>query len=474
MYDVIVIGAGVVGSLIARELSKYELKILVLEKDNDVGNQTSSSNSAIIHSGYDPKPNTLKARLNVLGNSMYDKLASELDVAFKRIGSITIAFDENEKNTLKDLAERAKENGVTVQLLNKEEVLKLEPFISDKIVAGLYAPTAGIIDPFNLVVNAMENAIDNGVELVLNENVNKIIKEKDIFTINDKYQAKIVINASGVYSDYINDLVNKDNQFKILPRKGEYIVLNHFQQPFITHTIFKVPSKNGKGVLITPTTSNNYLIGPSAELVEKDDFSTDLKTIINIKNTANMMVKNIPYAETIRTFAGVRSTPSTHDFIIEESSTKAFINVAGIESPGLASAPAIAKMVIEDILAKIIHLKEKKSFNPYVRKHIIINKLSFNEKMDMFKKNNAYGRIVCKCEKVTEGEILDALQRSCPPKSIKGLKRRLRVGFGKCQGGMCQAEALEIMANFYNVDKMKIPYDNEKSNILLNKTKEDE
>ncbi len=473
MYDVLIIGAGVTGCFIARELSKYNLNVLVVEKNNDVGNETTSANSAIVHSGYDPLPGSLKAKLNVEGNAMFDKVCEELDVSFKRIGSITVALDEKEVEILKSLQERAKQNGVETILLSKEELLEKEPMLSSGVVAGLLAPTAGIIDPFNLSVHLMENAIDNGVKLILEEEVTKITKENDIFIVNDKYQAKIVINATGVMGDLVNELVN-DKTFDIMPRKGQYYVFDHFKRPFVNHTLFMVPSEKGKGVLISPTTSGNYLVGPSANLVARDEKSTDKVTLNKVKQQANYMIENIPYYETIRTFAGLRATPSTHDFIIEESNTENFINVVGIESPGLASSPAIAKMVVEDILAKKLELVKKDSFNPYVKKYVKLKNMSIEERQNYFKLNKDYGTIVCKCEQVSKGEIIDCLNRSCPPRSIKGLKRRLRVGFGKCQGGMCQSVALEILADFYKVDKKDIPYDNKNAFILLKKTKGEE
>lgn len=472
MYDIIILGAGVTGCFIARELSRYKLNVLVIEKNNDVGNETTSANSAIVHSGYDPVPGTLKAKLNVEGNAMYDQVCEELDVAFKRIGSITVALDEGQVETLKQLQERATQNGVKTVLLSREELLKEEPQISDQVVAGLLAPSAGIIDPFNLCVHLMENAIDNGVKLQLNEEVTKIVKKDNYFVINDKYEAKVVINATGVMGDIVNEMLNPKT-FDIMPRKGQYYVLDHFKYPFVKHTLFMVPSDKGKGVLVSPTTSGNYLIGPSANLVARDEKSTDKQTLNGVKQQANLMLKNVPYYETIRTFAGLRATPSTHDFIVEESETENFINVVGIESPGLASSPAIAKMVINQIIAKKFDLVKNEKFNPYVKKYLHLKYMDNEQRQEYFKQNKDYGTIICKCEQVSKGEILDCLNRSCPPHSIKGLKRRLRVGFGKCQGGMCQSYALDILANFYKVDKKDIPYDNPKAFILLKKTKEE-
>lgn len=470
IYDIAIIGAGVIGCFLARELAKYDLNILVIEKDNDVGNETSSANSAIIHSGYDPLPYTLKAKLNVEGNAMFDKICEDLDVSFQRIGSITVALSQEEMETLKMLQSRAKQNGVETCLLDKEILKKKEPLLSDKVVGGLYAPTAGIIDPFNLCVHLMENAVDNGVILKLNEEITSISKNKDIFTLNHHYQSKMVINCSGVNGDIVNELINPKT-FDIMPRKGQYFVFNHFSYPFVKHTLFMVPSERGKGVLISPTTSGNYLVGPSAILVCREDTATDKKTLNSVKEQANYLMDNIPYHETIRTFAGLRATPSTHDFIIEESKTENFINVVGIESPGLASSPAIAKMVIEEMIQPKLELTLKPNYQPKIKKYVKMKTLSLEEKQKYFKENYDYGTIICKCEEISKGEIIDCLKRSCPPHSIKGLKRRLRVGFGKCQGGMCQSEALNILADFYHVDKKDIPYDGKKSYILFKEIK---
>ena len=469
-YDVIIIGAGVVGASIARELAKYKIKVAVLEKDNDVGNETSNANSAIIHSGYDPECGSLKAKLNVLGNAMFDTLCKELDVKFKRIGSITLALDDNDVKTLKELQIRATKNGVETSILSREELLKIELHISNNVKAGLLANTAGIIDPFNFCVHLMENAVDNGVELYLNTKVVKIVKENDIFIINDKFKAKMVINCAGLFSDEINEMINPKS-FEIIPRKGEYLVLDHFDDDFVKHTLFLVPSIKGKGVLISPTSSNNYLIGPSAEVCLKDDKDTDKMTIEQIKKTAMLMVDNIPFNQVIHTFAGIRPTPANHDFIIEESKTKNFINVAGIESPGFVSSPAIAKMVVEDFIINRYHYELKKDFNPYVRPYLHINELPFEKRKEIVDRNKDYGEIICKCEKVSKGEIIDCLNRSVPPHSIKALKKRLRVGFGKCQGGMCQSYALHILANYYHKDINEIPYDSLDSYILLDELK---
>ncbi len=471
MLDVIIIGAGVVGAQIARRLSQYELDVLVIEKENDVGDGASSANSAIIHSGYDPKPGSLKAKLNVLGNQMYDEIVNDLDVEFRRIGSITLANDEDEVKTLYELAERAKLNNVPVQILDHDELKAIEPSITDKVIKGLLAPTAGIINPFELVVALMENAIDNGVKLNLSEEVIDIKRVDDYFEVKtnkNSYKAKYVINCAGVYSDKINEMVNP-KFFTIMPRRGEYYVLDHFDNDYVKHTLFNVPSDKGKGVLVSPTTHYNYLVGPSAEFVEeKDDVSTDAITLNEVKANAYRLVDNLRMDQKIREFSGMRAVASTGDFIIEETS-KHFINCAGIQSPGLASSPAIALMVADMIEDK----KLKASYNPKRRPLIRLNNKSFEERSKLVKENPKLGRIVCRCEKVSEGEVLDVIHRSCGATTIKGVKKRTRPGFGKCQGGFCEPIIVDILAKELNVSKEKITYGKDGSYILQGRTKND-
>lgn len=476
MYDVLIVGAGITGTLIARELSRYQIKVCVLDKENDVGNKTTNANSAIIHSGYDPVPGTLKAKFNALANPMYDQLCKELDVPFERIGSLTVAIYDEQLPILKQLADRSKENGVEVKLLSAEEVKAMEPNISPNVKGALLAPTAGIIDPFNFCVHAMENAVDNGVTCLLNQEVISIVKKEDKYivkTTKDEFEAKIVINAAGNFADKIASMVEPID-WKITPRKGEYFVLDHFAYGFVNHVIFPLPSEKGKGILVTPTTSGNYLVGPSSEEVpDKEDWATDGLTLANVRKQATDMVPGIPFNQVIRVFSGLRPTCTRHDFIIEFSKNdKNFINVAGIESPGLVSSPAIAKYVVEELVKPIIDLKENTKFNPCVKKYRRMFYLSDEEKDLAIKDNPEYGQMVCNCEHISLGEINDVLSRSVPPHSVKGLKRRTRAGYGKCQGGFCQPKVVLLLAKHYGVSPLDIPLDNEGSNILLTEVKE--
>ena len=475
IHDVLIIGAGVTGTMIARELSKYLLDVVILDKNNDAGDATSSANSAIIHSGYDPEPGSLKAKFNVLGNKKYPELVKELDVPFIQCGSLTIATEDEQLPVLKELAERSRINGVEVQLLDKEEVLKMEPNINPEVKGALFAPTAGIIDPFNLVVHAMENAIDNGVKFLRNQEVLDIKKENDIYIVKtnkEELGAKIVINAAGLKSDKIASMI-EDIDWAITPRKGEYFLLDHYADGLVNHTIFPLPSKKGKGVLVSQTSSGNYIVGPSSEPADADDVSTDGATLANIRKAATLMVPSIPFNQTIRVFAGERATCTRHDFIIEYAkSDKHFINVAGIESPGLASSPAIAEYVVEELVRPIIELKNNPSFNPCIKPYHRMHYLSEEEQLEVIKNDPDYGKIICNCEHISLGEIKDALSRSCPPVSIKGVKRRTRAGYGKCQGGFCQPKVLMILAEHYGVSPTKIPLAEEGSYIIDHEIKE--
>lgn len=474
-YDVVIIGAGVIGCAIARELTQYDLSLAVLEKENDVCNVTSMANSAIVHSGYDPKPGTLKAKFNVLGNPMFDQICQDLDVEFSRPGSLTVATTMEEIEVLKTLEENAKQNDVVVQLLNAEEVRAKEPFLSDQVIGALFAPTCGIVNPFELTIGYMENAIENGAELFLNEPVVKIEKHNQGFEITTSngtiFHANIVVNAAGLQSDTISKLAGGIS-FDIFPRKGMYYVLDHFKMPFVKHTIFPVPSSSGKGVLVTPTTHGNYLVGPTSDYVqETDDFATDRLSLDYIKMMALKMVPNIPFQHTIRSFAGLRAIASGNDFILgEDACQPGLFQVAGIQSPGLAASPAIARY-IQSLICDKIKPSINKKFQPKRRPLYRLKSKTIEEKSALIATNPSFGRIICRCEHISEGEIVDAIHRSCGARSVKGVKKRVRPGFGKCQGGFCEPLVVKLLARELGISPIEVPYDRNQATILQKETK---
>ena len=470
MEDIIIIGGGAIGAFIARNLSQYECNVLVLEKENDVGDATSMANSAIVHSGYDPVPGTKKAKFNVLGNAMFPRICKELDVEFEQNGSLTLAFEPKQLEMLEELKARGEANGVPVEILGKEQVLAYEPNVNPEVLAALRCPSAGIVNPFTLVAHAFENAIDNGVKLHLGEEVVAICRKEDHFEVQTNkgtYQSKLVINAAGVASAHIASMI-EEIPWSVHPRKGEYYVLDHFAYGFVNHVLFPLPSEKGKGVLVTHTTSGNFLVGPSSEWVDdEDDTSTDSATLSNVKAAASQMVKNIPFREQIRVFAGLRATPSTHDFIIEPSKTyDTFINVAGIESPGLVSSPAIGEYVVESLVKAVLPLKKKDGYDPCVKPYVDISMLPEEEKEKFVALNPHYGEMICNCEKVSLGEIEDIFSRSLPTLTIKAIKKRTRAGFGRCQGGFCQPKVLFLLAKHLGISPLEVLYDREGSNIL--------
>ena len=475
MQDIVIIGGGVIGAFVARNLSRYKVNVLVLEKENDVGDATSMANSAIVHSGYDPVPGTKKAYFNVKGNAMFDAIADELDVTVNRVGSLTVALEDKQMQMLQDLQKRGELNGVPTKLLNAEEVKAIEPNISKDVKGALLCPTAGIVNPFTLTAHAFENATDNGVKVALGEEAIDIKKKDGIYHIKTKkneYTAKMVINCAGVYSEEIAKMI-EPIEWTIHPRKGQYYVLDHYAPGLVNHVLFPLPSEKGKGILVTMTTSGNYLVGPSSEFTdEKDDVATDALTLAEVKRQASMMVPNIPFYEQIRVFAGLRATPSTHDFIIEPSkSDPYFINCAGIESPGLVSSPAIGEYVVEELVKPLMKLEPNPNYNPRIKPYLKMSKLSDEEKDAFIKAHPEYGEMICNCEKISRGEIIDACSRSLPCLTIKAVKKRTRAGFGKCQGGFCQPKVLLQLASIQHISPLEVKYDKDGSEILLKESK---
>jgi len=478
MYDIAIIGGGVTGCSIARELSKYKFNTVILEKGTEVCQGATKANSAIVHGGYDAKEGTLKAKLNVKGNKMHTNLCYELNVEFKRIGSLVIAFDEEDMKTINTLYNRGIANGVEgLRIIkDKNEIKVLEPNINDKVIGVLFCESSGIVCPFDLNYALVENAIKNGVELKTEHHVINIEKKEDyfhIYTTKETIKSKYIINAAGVYADEINKMIG-GNEYYIIPRKGEYRVLDKSESKNINHVLFQCPSSKGKGVLITPTVHNNVLLGPTAvEVDDKEDISVSDYSLEFISNSAKKVIPKIDVYKTITSFAGLRATPNTRDFMIFASNKcRGFINVGGIESPGLTAAPAIAEYVIEILKKEGLEFIKKEKFNPFREKAKQFRNMTKEEREEAIKINKKYNKIICKCEQVTEAEIIDAIHRPAGAKTIDGIKRRVRPGMGRCQGGFCGPRVVEILAKELNIPVEDVIKDKKNSKMILGKMKE--
>lgn len=459
-YDVMIIGGGVAGAASARELSRYKVKACVIEKEEDVCCGTSKANSAIIHAGYDAATGSLMAKLNVRGNQMMEELSRELDFPFKKNGSLVICLHEEDMPNLQALYDRGVANGVKeLRILNREEVLEMEPNISENVYAALYAPTAGIVCPFNLNIALAENANMNGVDFKFNTEVidiKKMDEGYELLTNKGTFRTKYVVNAAGVYADKIHNMVSA-KKIHITARRGDYCLLDKSAGNHVSKTIFALPGKYGKGVLVAPTVHGNLIVGPTAiDVEDKEGTNTTREGMDELIAKAGMNVKNLPMRQVITSFAGLRAHEDHHEFIIEEvEDAKGFIDCAGIESPGLTSCPAIGEMVA-DILRDKMGLEKKDDFIATRKGILDPDTLSKEERAELIKKNPAYGNIICRCEMVTEGEILDAIHRPLGAKSLDGVKRRTRAGMGRCQAGFCSPRTMEILARECNVSMFDI------------------
>lgn len=476
MYDVVIIGAGVIGGMIARALSAYDLKVCIAEKKNDVATGASCANSGIVHAGFDAKPGTLKARFNVRGSEMMPKVAKELGVKYKNNGSLVIGFTEEDRETLKELYERGQVNGVkSLKIVEKEELKELEPNLSEQVLCGLYAPTGAIICPYELTIASIGNAMDNGAKLELNFEVTEICEKDDVYyEVRSKHktlEGKYVINAAGIYSDVVAKMAG-DDSFTVHPRRGEYILLDKECGNLISHTIFRTPSKMGKGILVTPTVDGNLLTGPtSVDIDDKEDTSTTSVGFDNIIRLAKENVPSIPYNKTITSFCGLRSVGSTGDFVIN-APKKGFINVAAIESPGLTSAPAIAEYVVELLKEQGVKLVPKENYNPIREPQHTFREYDIEEKNEVIKKDKSFGKIICRCESITEGEILHAIRTNPGAKDLDGVKRRTRAQMGRCQGGFCGPQIVEILSKELNIPYEAVTKSGDGSYVNIGRTKE--
>lgn len=470
MKDIVIIGAGVIGCSIARELSKYNLDVAVIDKNQDISEGISKANSGIIHGGYNEKKGTLKAKLNLEANKIIEFLSEELEFSFKRNGSLVLAFNEDEFKKLKQLKSNGEELGINeLEILDKSEVLDLEENINDDVVGALHVKNSGIVSPYEMTLAFAENACENGVDFLLGYEVTDIKKCEDSYTliINDKesIEAKIIINAAGLVGAFLNNLVS-ETKYEIEGVKGEYCLLDKTAGELCKKTLFQVPSDLSKGILVTPTVDGNLLIGPNAIPSEDEDVKTTREGIDEIIEKSKKTMKKIPFAKVLNTFSGIRPKVKTKDFIIEEArDAKNFINVIGIDSPGLTCAPAIANYVI-DLIKDGIKLEEKTNFKPHRTKMIRMSELSIEEKNKLIAENPAYGKMICKCEFVTEGEIIDSIKRPLGARTLDGVKRRTRAMMGGCQGIGCMIPISDILSRELDIDISEVNKDIESSSVV--------
>ena len=468
MRDIIVIGAGVVGCSIARELSKYNLDVLVVEKNSDVSEGISKGNSGIVHAGYNEKIGTLKAKLNIEGNKIFDDLSRDLQFPFKRNGAFILAFSDEEMKTLESLKENGEKLGVEgLEILTREEALNIEPNLNKEIVGVLNVKTSGIVSPYEMTIALAENAAENGVEFKLNSKVTNIEKISEGYkvTLNNKelVSGKLIINASGLEGAFLNNLVSMSKR-EINPVKGEYCLFDKVAGAMINKTLFQVPNKLSKGVLVTPTAEGNLLVGPNA--VEGKTLETSREGIDEILDKSKKSLEELPVARILNTFSGIRPKTKEGDFIIEEvEDAKNFINVIGIDSPGLTAAPAIGVYVV-NMIKERLDLVEKKNFKKTREKIVRFAELSLEEKNKLIKEKPAYGHMVCKCEFVTEGEIVEAIHRPIKALTVDAIKRRTRASMGGCQGIGCTLPISKILSRELGIDISDINKNSEGSPVI--------
>lgn len=460
MYDVIIIGAGVTGCAVARYLSRYQGSALVLERAEDVCCGTSKANSAIIHAGFDAAHGSLMAKMNVQGNRMVPGLAKELDFPFRRNGSLVVCMSEEDMPRLQALYENGVKNGVEgLEIVDAQRLHELEPNVSKNAVAALWAPTGGIVCPFNMTIALAENANANGVDFRFNTKVTGFTRGEEGWTVHTEqgdFRTRYVVNAAGVYADVLHNMVSP-RKLHITPRRGDYCLLDRQVGGFVSHTVFQLPGKLGKGVLVSPTVHGNIIVGPTAiDIEDRDGTNTTAAGLEELIAKAGISVDNLPIRQTITSFAGLRAHEDHHEFVIGEAEdAPGFVDCAGIESPGLTSAPAIG-LTVAELLREKLGLREKEDFIA-TRKGLLDPKsLTWDAYQALIRENPAYGQIICRCEQVTEGEIIDAIRRPLGARSLDGVKRRTRAGMGRCQAGFCSPRVMEILARELGVSQAEI------------------
>ncbi len=478
LYDVIVIGAGVVGSMVARALSRYSLDVLLVDKASDVGEGTTKANTAIVHAGYDTKPGTNKARLNLAGNAMFDRVCADLDVEFDRCGTYVVGLAPEDLPTLRDLQERGQQNGVPgLEIISAEEMRRREPSVAPGTVGALYAPTGGIVDPFGLCIGAAEHAVLNGVTLRLETRVTGLLREgpavRGVLTEGGAIRSRWVVISAGLWADDLLHSAGLDG-FTITPRKGEYFVLDRRAAERVRGVLFPCPTAVSKGILVTRTIHGNVMLGPNAvDIADKEDLATTPAGLNEVMTGALRLVPSLEARDVIRTFAGLRAAGSSGDFVIEAPrQAEGLVVLAGIESPGLTASPAIAEEVVRLLGEGGLPLTERPGYIPTRRAQPRFSLLTPEEREALIARDPRYGSVVCRCETVTEGEIVAACHAPIPARTYDALKRRTRVGTGRCQGAFDTPLVIAIMARELGVDPLTLTRRGGGSRFLTRLTKE--
>ncbi len=473
IYDVIVVGAGVIGGMLARELSRYDLSVCLLEKENDVAMGATKANSGIVHGGYDPVPGTLKAKLNSIGVELLFQAAKELNVAIKRNGSMVCAFGtEAEHALLEELYEQGQKNDIPdLKILSGDEARGIEPHLSAEVSRVLHVPNAGIVCPYSLAIAAVGNAMDNGVHLRRNFAVSAIEKH-DVFTVSaatgESVQGRYLVNCAGGYSDKIAEMAG-DGFFKIIPRSGEYMLLDKAEGSRVSHTLFQCPTAEGKGILVSPTVHGNLLVGPTAtKVATPDSKDTTPEGLAVVEKLSAKSVPSVNYRQVITSFTGVRASTAGGEFILEASkSVPGLVHAGAIDSPGLTCCVSIAKYLVDILKSEGLALTEKENWNPNRKNLHAFAEMTDEEKNEMIQQEPAYGKIVCRCEQISEGEILDAIRTNPPALDMDGVKRRTRSGMGRCQGGFCSPYVMELISREQGIPVEQVTKNGDGSRMVI-------
>ncbi len=474
MVDVAIIGCGVTGAAVAYQLAKKQVSVLILEAENDVSMGTTKANSAILHAGYDPEPGTSMARLNVRGSALAKEICAALDVPYKQTGSFVVAFGPEQEKTLQRLYENGAANGVPgLEILSGDEARALEPNLSPEITAALHAPSAAIVSPWEFALAMAENAVQNGADLHLETRVTGLAPIEGgwkIATTKGDFEARFVVNAAGVDAGKVHAMAAPEN-FVTKPCRGEYYLLDKSAGSTVGRVIFQCPTAAGKGVLVAPTVHGNLIVGPNAQdVADSADTATTAIGLARVEQSARKSVPGVDLSACIRNFAGIRANTDRPDFVIQWAAP-GFLDLAGMKSPGLSAAAAVGEEAAALLQRAGLVLKEKE--NPVTtRKRIRFKELPGEEKAALIAREPSYGRVICRCERVTEGEIITACHTAIPPRSIDGVKRRVGAGMGRCQGGFCGPRVMEILSRELGKSPLEIPQEGAASILLTGRTKQ--